>query len=82
MTNLSNIHILHFQKLIPYFKVRYDIVKPIGSGEEVFYKQPELTLSNNTKILKVKLTNPFSELEQLLKTLGEVESNIGVINLE
>ncbi|ABV79015.1 hypothetical protein [Rickettsia bellii] len=67
------------------FKVRFDIVKPTESGEEIFYKQPELTLSNNTKILEVELTNPFSELEQLeqvLKTLGEVESNTGVNNLE
>lgn len=82
MKNLNNIHILHFQKLIPYFKVRFDIVKPIESGKEIFYKQPELTLSNNIKILEVKLTNLFSELEQLLKTLGEVKSNIDVNNLE
>ncbi|MCC8378041.1 MAG: hypothetical protein LN567_06690 [Rickettsia endosymbiont of Graphium doson] len=67
------------------FKVRFDIVKPTESGEEIFYKQPELALSNNTKILEVELINPFSELEQLeqvLKTLGEVESNTGVNNLE
>ncbi|WP_341791311.1 hypothetical protein [Rickettsia endosymbiont of Gonocerus acuteangulatus] len=64
------------------FKVRFDIVKPTESGKEIFYKQPELTLGNNKKILEVELTNPFSELEQVLKTLGGVESNTGINNLE